>query len=103
MSDATADEGRYAAYFAPEPGSDLARFGAAWLGYDVTTGKLVPQPAVSGLAAERLYTITAEPRRYGFHGTLKPPFALAPGADANGLHEAVATLARRTAGFAAPT
>ena len=31
----------------------------------------------SGIDAQRLTEITAEPRRYGFHGTLKAPIALA--------------------------
>ena len=33
-------------------------------------------PLSSGLDPRRLAEITAEPRRYGFHGTLKPPMAL---------------------------
>jgi hypothetical protein len=33
------------------------------------------------------------PRKYGFHGTLKPPFRLAEGTDAAGLHEAVSLMA----------
>ncbi len=70
---------RYAVYFAPDPASPLTRFGASWLGYDVASGAPVAQPAVAGIAAERLRAITAEPRRYGFHATLKPPFALAEG------------------------
>ena len=98
----TADRGRYAIYFAPEPGSALARFGAAWLGYDVASGEPAPQPVVPRIGAERLCTITAEPRRYGFHATLKPPFALADGTDAKNLAVAVAKLARDSMAFAAP-
>ena len=31
---------RYAVYIAPEPGSTLAQFGRAWLGYDPETGTI---------------------------------------------------------------
>ncbi len=46
--------------------------------------------------------ITATPRRYGFHGTLKPPFRLAGGTDAAGLDRALAALASDVAAFTAP-
>lgn len=98
----TGNTGRYAVYFAPEPLSPLARFGAAWLGYDAATGALVPQPSVDQTSAERLRAITAEPRHYGFHATLKPPFALADGSDAAALDMAVAALAAGFPAFAAP-
>jgi putative phosphonate metabolism protein len=94
--------GRYAIYFAPRPGSRLARFGAEWLGYDVASGVTVPQPALATIDAERLRTITAEPRRYGFHATLKPPFVLAEGCTVEELEQATAALARREAAFDAP-
>lgn len=89
---------RYAVYFAPDPNSPLVRFGARWLGYDVSTGGSIPQPAVAGITPERFAAITAEPRRYGFHATLKPPFALAEGTAGDALDRAVATL---TAGIPA--
>jgi putative phosphonate metabolism protein len=96
------ENGRYAIYFAPDPGSPLARFGAEWLGHDVASGTTLPQPVLAEIDAERLQSITAEPRRYGFHATLKPPFALAKGLTAEKLDEAVETLARTEAGFDAP-
>jgi putative phosphonate metabolism protein len=98
----TGGSGRYAIYFAPEPESALARFGAAWLGCDVAAGTAAAQPAAPGVDADRLRALTAEPRYYGFHATLKPPFALAPGADVEGLVDAIAALAARVAPFAAP-
>jgi phosphonate metabolism protein PhnN/1,5-bisphosphokinase (PRPP-forming) len=51
---------RYALYLAPAPGDAWSRFGAAWL--------------------EGAADFLAQPRRYGFHATLKAPFHLAPGA-----------------------
>jgi putative phosphonate metabolism protein len=94
--------GRYAVYFTLEPASALARFGAAWLGHDAAADQSVAQPAVAGIDRERLQAITAEPRRYGFHATLKPPFALAEGTDAAELDEAVRAFAGDFPAFAAP-
>lgn len=90
---------RYAIYYAPEPGSALAAFGARWLGRDPETGRGVEQPAVPGIRPERLVEITAAPRHYGFHGTLKAPIQLAQGRDAASLRDAVRDLARRQRPF----
>jgi putative phosphonate metabolism protein len=54
----------------------LGEFGAAWLGWDALSGELRPHPQLSGLDVAAL---TETPRRYGFHGTIKPPFRLRPG------------------------
>jgi putative phosphonate metabolism protein len=96
------DAGRYAIYFAPKPGSALARFGAAWLGYDAAAGSKPAQPQLAEITPKRLRAITSEPRQYGFHATLKPPFALAEGTDAGMLDQAMAALARGFPAFAAP-
>ena len=68
---------RYAIYYAPAPGSDLDRFGAELLGYDAYEGADLPFPAT----AERpdWHDITEDPRKYGFHATLKAPMSLASG------------------------
>jgi putative phosphonate metabolism protein len=78
---------RFAIYYAPEAGP-FAQAAAAWLGWDTVTGRSVTQPDVPDLAI-----LTADPRKYGFHGTLKPPFCLAPGASLADLCDATATLA----------
>ena len=78
---------RQAIYFAPPAGSPLARFGAAWLGWDPEAGAEVEDLPVAGLPLPR-EALVAAPRRYGFHATLKPPFRLAAGRDAAGLDEA---------------
>jgi len=67
---------RYAIYFAADPGDRLMELGNAWLGRDPFNGESLTQPEVKGLTAERLHALTADPRRYGFHGTLKAPFSL---------------------------
>jgi len=79
---------RYAVYFTPD--GALARAGAAWLGWDVAQGCAVAHP---DLGAVDLAGITSTPRKYGMHGTLKPPFALAQGTDAEELRMAVHALA----------
>jgi putative phosphonate metabolism protein len=86
---------RYAVYFAPAAGSALHRFGAAVIGYDADTGRDLAQLAPAGVADWP--AATAEPRRYGFHATLKAPFRLAAGLDAPDLVAAVAAFAAERA------
>ncbi len=70
---------RYAIYFAPPANDRLSQTAARWLGRDAFTGETYELPAHSGLDADTRQTLTADPRRYGFHGTLKAPFPLADG------------------------
>lgn len=70
---------RYAIYFAAGADSALSRFGAELLGYDVYTGDEMPFPADASRVAPDWRDVTADPRKYGFHGTLKAPMTLAPG------------------------
>ena len=83
---------RYAIYYAPEPGP-LAAFGAGWLGWDAARATIPPRPQVDGLPCAP-DQITGTVRKYGFHGTLKPPFRLAEGCSADALHTAITALAR---------
>lgn len=92
---------RYAIYWAPERGSRLAAFGAGLLGWDVETSSDAPRLRIDGLPAP-VEELTAAPRRYGFHGTLKPPFRLAEGRKRTGLERATATLASDLTAFDAP-
>lgn len=73
---------RYAVFYTPQRSSALAEFGKRWLGYDIEGGVPCAQMAP---AAELGEAVTAEPRRYGFHATLKAPFTLAEGTDEAGL------------------
>ena len=68
---------RYAVYYAPRAGA-FADAAAAWLGWDAGDGRGRATARCAGALAIRP-AITAEPRRYGFHGTMKPPFRLAEG------------------------
>lgn len=77
MSDFT----RFAIYYLPPVGGELARFGAGWLGWDLDAARPLQQdPDFAAL--------TDTPRKYGFHATIKPPFRLKPGARPDALVEA---------------
>ena len=76
---------RYALYFAPAADSALWRFGSGTLGYDALTGEDLPFAVPEGCDAADWPMLTAEPRRYGFHATLKAPFELAEGRSEEGL------------------
>jgi len=84
---------RFAVYYAPEPGP-LADFGAHWLGWDMATGRFVHHPSIDGLD---IATLTATPRKYGLHGTIKPPFRLAEGCTISDLETATAALCAQMA------
>ena len=85
---------RAAIYFSPAAGHELSRCAARWLGRDPWSGTDVPRREEEGhgTAADLadLDAITAEPRRYGFHATLKPPFRLAEGTTVDRLRGALA-------------
>jgi putative phosphonate metabolism protein len=70
---------RYAIYFTPTHGSPWWKFGAHWLGRDECTNQALVQPVLADLPAQQLLQLTAYPRRYGFHATLKAPFTLREG------------------------
>lgn len=69
---------RYAIYYAPSPESEIWAFGSKLLGYDASTGQRVEQLVPPGQDPDRWVAVTSEPRRYGFHATLKAPFYLMP-------------------------
>ncbi len=78
---------RFALFFVPD-GSVYTR-GAGWLGWDSDAGRTVANPSLPDLG-ESIDALTRRPRKYGFHGTVKPPFALSPGTDYAALTDAVA-------------
>lgn len=69
---------RYAVYFCPSPDSDWGLAGAQWLGRCAITGKTSQQLEISGIDSELFRSLTSDPKRYGWHATLKAPFKLAP-------------------------
>jgi putative phosphonate metabolism protein len=84
---------RFAIYFVPGADTALYRFGASVLGYDCYTGEDVERLRDGGLTQEEWAALTAEPRRYGFHATLKAPFRLKAEIDHEDLLAGVRTLA----------
>ena len=87
------DYPRYAIYYAPARGSDLASFGAQLLGYDAFAGDDLPFPEDVTRQAPDWQELTADPRKYGFHATLKAPFSLAEGRTEAELFAACSTFA----------
>jgi len=88
---------RIALYWAPEESDALHARASTWLGRDAASGTALDQPALPGLDIAEL---TADPRGYGLHATLKPPFRLANGYAA--ARDAAAGFAARTAPFDLP-
>ncbi len=85
---------RYAIYYAPEPGSALDTFGQTWLGHRGPEALAAAIGSAGGIAPQRIAQLTESPRRYGFHGTLKPPFELNPSNSPEGLIAAARVFAR---------
>ncbi len=81
---------RYAIYYAPEQGSPLDVFGRTW--FDET--KNADPKSLGNLSPERLRALSEATRRYGFHGTLKPPFSLNPSSSVESLLAAARVFAR---------
>ena len=93
---------RYAIYFAPTEDTLLWQAACRWLGRNPRTEGDLMQPEVVGFTAERIRLLTASPRLYGFHATLKPPFKLATGCTRTQLADAVRELAVTLIGFKLP-
>ncbi len=90
-------DARVAVYFAPQPDDVLFAASSAWLGRDPATGAAMAQPDIANIAE-----VTAEPRLYGFHATLKPPMRLACGRTWDDLVAAAIALADGIAPFELP-
>lgn len=70
---------RYAIYYAPAVESALWRLGSSTIGYDAATGEATSPDVEPAFADAEWRLLTEAPRRYGFHATLKAPFALRDG------------------------
>jgi putative phosphonate metabolism protein len=93
---------RFAIYFTPPADDPLAVCASRWLGRDAFTGALLEQAEVSAFDRAEIAELTAEPRRYGFHATLKAPFELAPGMRPEQLIESFDHFAATTSGVSLP-
>jgi hypothetical protein len=83
---------RYAVFYAPRPGP-FADHASAWLGWDAFVGQPLAQPDLPGIPFPAI--LTAEARRYGFHGTLRAPFRLGDGVTRETVTATVSALAAR--------
>lgn len=72
---------RYALYYTPDADAALTRFGAGLLGYDAFSGHELALPGDLLAQAPDWPALSADPRKYGFHATLKAPFPLPPEQD----------------------
>ena len=82
---------RYAVYFAPRPGP-FAEVANAWLGWDPLLGHPIAQPAMQGLP-RGVAELTADPTKYGFHGTIRAPFRPGDGVTVDQIRATVADIA----------
>ncbi len=93
---------RYALYFTPPHDDPLTAAAGRWLGRDAFTGETFPAAAAGGLDAAEILQTTEEPRRYGFHATLKAPFELARSVTERDLLDVAAEFAEKTPAFRLP-
>lgn len=84
---------RHAAYYAPAQHSHLAQRGAQWLGRCAQSRCAVRQPDFPHISPDRLRQHTAAAARYGWHATMKAPFALNDGLDMDAIPAAFKALA----------
>jgi uncharacterized protein DUF1045 len=94
-----ANQFRYALYLAPPPEGDLWRFGCEVIGRDAQTGASLDGFALEGYSPDSWRSMTSDPRRYGFHATLKAPFPLRLDLDVADLFDGVAEFARKSSPF----
>jgi putative phosphonate metabolism protein len=67
---------RCAIYFTPPRDHPLTVAAARWIGRDAFTGKRIDGVETAGITESDRAYLTAPPRRYGFHATLKAPFGI---------------------------
>ena len=89
---------RYAIYYAPEPGTPLDAFGRSW--FDPKSAD--HRKGAGKLTTQRIAELSENSRRYGFHGTLKPPFGLNPSTTLDSLLQAARVFARTLAAIEIP-
>jgi putative phosphonate metabolism protein len=93
---------RYAIYYLPQPDTRLYSMGVEWLGYDLERGATIVPLLPDEIPVDCWSQVTASPRRYGFHATLKPPFRLAPNQTPEKLRDTLAEFANGRQVFSGP-
>lgn len=94
---------RCAVYFVPDIHGQWWQAGSDWLGRCAATGKSMSQPFLTGISSQMQRTCTAEPRRYGWHATLKAPFKVVSGVNLKSLVRVMHELAKTLPAFDLPT
>lgn len=85
---------RVAIYAAPTPGTAWWERGSEWLGRCALRRCDLPPLGIDGVDAATASALTAEPRRYGWHATLKAPMRLAAHASLQVLRDGVGDICR---------
>lgn len=83
----------------------MAEFGRRWLGRSASSSQEVTSNErllLPGMNLAAIDEITAEPRRYGFHATLKAPFRLSESLSETEFLDAVQRVATKRCAFALP-
>lgn len=93
---------RVAIYWCPDRHSAAWEAGSRWVGRCADTGERLGQPAIEGLSPPQFEALTDDPRRYGWHATLKAPFRLKEGVTLTDLTERVQVLAASMEAFDMP-
>jgi putative phosphonate metabolism protein len=93
---------RYAIYYAPHEDSQFHQLASRWLGRDAITGELEEPNLPASISREAWRAATEDPRHYGFHATLKPPFQLANGASSEALKASLEKIAVQHVAFTLP-
>lgn len=93
---------RFAVYFAPPPESAWWAAGSRWLGRCAATNAALAPPPIAHIAPELQLQLTADPRRYGWHGTLKAPFSLAEGVSLDDVRQTLRSIAASFTPFEMP-
>jgi hypothetical protein len=86
---------RVAIYAAPSIDDLWWERGSHWLGRCAFHRRGLPLPVIDGLDPTMIQALTAEPRRYGWHATLKAPMRLAPHVSLAHVRDSVAELCSR--------
>ena len=93
---------RYAIYYAPPKGSSLEEFGRYWFGWDPVNAKLINNKHrinyLSRFGIKNLINIDKNvliAKKYGFHGTLIPPFKLNKNYSTNTLFKKTEEIAKK--------
>src|ERR1700679_2733683 len=102
MPESNPNPSRYGIYFCPRSETPLHRMGSHWLGRDATTCATLDPDLPDLIRPADWLRVTGNPRRYGFHATLKPPFRLAEGVTVDDLQAALRDFAQKHDSFEAP-